>query len=69
MIGASDGPPDQLTTVTRPLSGSYYVIPSAGRLATIADADGGDSRVDLQSAPMTSETASSLRGGQTKGDD
>lgn len=31
--GAGDGPPDQLVSVTRPLSGSYYVVPSAERLA------------------------------------
>jgi len=33
MIGADGGPPDKLLAVTRPLSGGYYVIPSADRLA------------------------------------
>ena len=38
MIGVG-GPPDQLITVTRPLTGSYYVIPSADRLAAMGDED------------------------------
>jgi putative iron-dependent peroxidase len=33
MVGVGAGPPHQLMTFTRPLSGSYYVIPSADRLA------------------------------------
>jgi porphyrinogen peroxidase len=33
MVGAG-GPPDHLIDVTRPLTGSYYVIPSAERLAS-----------------------------------
>jgi len=38
MVGRVDGPPDALTTVTRALTGSYYVIPSADALAAF----GGD---------------------------
>jgi putative iron-dependent peroxidase len=34
MIGVGGQPPDKLTSVTRPLSGSYYFIPSAERLAS-----------------------------------
>jgi putative iron-dependent peroxidase len=34
MIGVG-GPPDQLITVTRPETGSYYIIPSADRLAAM----------------------------------
>jgi putative iron-dependent peroxidase len=33
MLGADEGPPDKLLAVTRPLTGAYYVIPSADRLA------------------------------------
>jgi porphyrinogen peroxidase len=33
MLGADGGPPDKLLAVTRPLTGGYYVIPSADRLA------------------------------------
>jgi hypothetical protein len=33
MLGADGGPPDKLLAVTRPLTGAYYVIPSADRLA------------------------------------
>jgi porphyrinogen peroxidase len=36
MIGRSGGPPDLLTRYTRPLTGAYYVIPSAERLAALA---------------------------------
>ena len=39
MVGADHGPPDQLIAVTRPLTGAYYVIPSADRLAALADHD------------------------------
>jgi len=35
MIGLGDGPPDQLTTVTRPLTGAYYFVPSAEALAAL----------------------------------
>jgi len=38
MVGRGDGPPDSLTTVTRALTGAYYVIPSADALAAF----GGD---------------------------
>jgi putative iron-dependent peroxidase len=40
MVGLGDGPPDALTTVTRALTGGYYVIPSADRLAAFASAPG-----------------------------
>jgi hypothetical protein len=33
MLGADGGPPDKLLAVTHPLTGGYYVIPSADRLA------------------------------------
>jgi putative iron-dependent peroxidase len=33
MVGARGGPRDALTTVTRAVTGAYYVIPSADRLA------------------------------------
>lgn len=36
MIGLDGGPLDQLTTVTRVVTGAYYVIPSADRLALAA---------------------------------
>ena len=42
MVGRGDGPPDRLTTVTRALTGAYYVIPSADTLASFGDADGAD---------------------------
>jgi hypothetical protein len=41
MVGLGDGPPDRLTTVTRALTGAYYVIPSADRLARAADVGSG----------------------------
>ena len=37
MVGRN-GPPDQLTRFTRPLTGAYYVIPSAERLAALGSA-------------------------------
>jgi putative iron-dependent peroxidase len=37
MIGLGDGPPDQLTTVTRPLTGAYYFVPSAEALAALGE--------------------------------
>ena len=39
MLGTDGGPPDQLLTVTRALTGAYYVIPSADRLAAFAGED------------------------------
>ena len=33
MVGVGGGPPDALTTVARAVSGAYYYIPSADRLA------------------------------------
>jgi porphyrinogen peroxidase len=38
MVGRDGGPPDSLTSVARALSGAYYVIPSADRLAVLAAA-------------------------------
>ena len=35
MIGRSGGPPDQLTRFAQPLTGAYYFVPSAERLATL----------------------------------
>jgi porphyrinogen peroxidase len=40
MIGLGDGPADALTTVTRPLTGAYYVVPSTERLVALGGADG-----------------------------
>lgn len=37
MIGRDDQPIDRLTTVTRAISGAYYVIPSADSLARFGD--------------------------------
>jgi porphyrinogen peroxidase len=42
MIGTDGGPRDDLTSFTRPLTGAYYVIPSADRLAAF----GPDERAD-----------------------
>jgi porphyrinogen peroxidase len=41
MLG-TDGPPDKLLGVTRALTGAYYVIPSADRLAALAGEEGVD---------------------------
>ena len=35
MVGLGSGPADRLTTVTRPVTGAYYVIPSADHLAIV----------------------------------
>jgi len=40
MVGRDGGPPDKLTSFTRPLTGAYYVIPPADLLAGF----GGDAR-------------------------
>lgn len=37
MVGRTGGPADQLTSYTRPLTGAYYVIPSAERLAEFGE--------------------------------
>jgi porphyrinogen peroxidase len=37
MVGLGAGPADRLTTVTRAVTGAYYVIPSADRLALAAE--------------------------------
>ena len=42
MLGGDGGPPDKLLAVTRPLTGSYYVIPSADRLAAFDGEVGAD---------------------------
>ena len=44
MVGLGAGPPDALTTVARPLTGAYYVIPSADRLAAM---DGEGEKVEV----------------------
>jgi hypothetical protein len=36
MVGLGDGPPDALTRFARALTGAYYVIPAAERLAELA---------------------------------
>jgi porphyrinogen peroxidase len=36
MVGLGDGPSDRLTTVTRALTGAYYVVPSADALVARA---------------------------------
>ena len=41
MVGDGSGPPDELISFTRALTGAYYVIPSADRLAALAGGDGG----------------------------
>lgn len=38
MIGISEDPPDQLTTVTRALTGAYYLIPAADALEPLTSA-------------------------------
>ena len=47
MIGARSPAIDRLTTVTRPITGGYYVIPSADALA----ARGADDRLDAPEEP------------------
>jgi putative iron-dependent peroxidase len=37
MIGRGGAPIDRLTTVTRPLTGAYYMVPSADRLAALGE--------------------------------
>lgn len=39
MVGTADQPPDALTTVTRALTGAYYVIPSADALGALGADD------------------------------
>ena len=41
MLGMDGGPPDKLLTVTRPLTGAYYVIPPVELLAGFDGAGGG----------------------------
>ena len=40
MVGLAGGPPDALTTVTRAVTGAYYVIPSTDALAAFGRDDG-----------------------------
>jgi putative iron-dependent peroxidase len=40
MLGIPDGRPDELTRFTRPVTGAYYVVPAAERLAREASATG-----------------------------
>jgi len=37
MVGRRDGPPDKLTSFTRPLTGAYYVIPTAESLEAFGE--------------------------------
>jgi porphyrinogen peroxidase len=37
MVGVGGGPLDHLTSVTKPITGAYYFIPSADALAALAD--------------------------------
>jgi putative iron-dependent peroxidase len=37
MVGREDGPADELTKFTRPLTGAFYFIPSAESLAALGD--------------------------------
>ena len=39
MVGRGSEPPDQLTSVARAVTGAYYVIPSADRLAAFGEED------------------------------
>jgi hypothetical protein len=39
MVGRGSEPPDQLTSVAHAVTGSYYVIPSADRLAAFGAED------------------------------
>ena len=39
MAGTGSEPPDQLTSVARAVTGAYYIIPSADRLAAFGEED------------------------------
>ena len=39
MVGNASEPPDQLTSVARAVTGAYYVIPMADRLAALGAED------------------------------
>jgi putative iron-dependent peroxidase len=41
MLGLDNGPSDRLTTVTRALTGAYYVVPSADALAACVGSGAG----------------------------
>jgi hypothetical protein len=47
MVGAREAPIDRLTTVTRPITGDYYFVPSADALA----ARGTNERTDPPQEP------------------
>ena len=49
MIGVGGGPADELTTVTRPLTGAYYFVPSAEALAALG-----------QRAPVATDVVNSV---------
>ena len=51
MVGIGDGPPDELTTVTRPLTGAYYFVPSAEALAELGERAPGGAMAVVGSAP------------------
>jgi putative iron-dependent peroxidase len=59
MIGRGDGPADALTRFTRPLSGAYYFVPSADRLAAF-----GDDRLAEDEAPPGPDTPARVRSTQ-----
>jgi putative iron-dependent peroxidase len=42
MVGREGDPPDKLTSFTRPLTGAYYVIPTAERLAAFGEDEAAD---------------------------
>jgi putative iron-dependent peroxidase len=52
MIGRGDDPPDKLTAFTRAITGAYYVIPSAERLAAF-----GERRTGAAPGPALSPSA------------
>jgi putative iron-dependent peroxidase len=50
MIGRGADPPDKLTSFTRAITGAYYVIPAADRLASFGGARTGDTPQPTSSA-------------------
>jgi putative iron-dependent peroxidase len=48
MVGSGDGPSDGLTAFTHPLTGAYYFVPSADRIAHL-----GNDRRTTETAPAT----------------
>jgi putative iron-dependent peroxidase len=53
MIGRGSDPPDKLTAFTRAITGAYYVIPSAERLASF----GGEQRTGETAIPVSAAKA------------